>query len=92
MEAVCCDNVSQGNQKGVKGNTAQEAVDHVCAVLKESDWGNPSKMPAGRLKLSLAQQVWGYTKKDLPMKHQKVLPTVVYNNNLDHANMPLHRA
>eukprot|EP00957_Ditylum_brightwellii_P018740 1408177-Ditylum_brightwellii.AAC.1 len=57
MEAVRCGNFSQGNQKGIKGDTAQEAMDHVCAVLKESGGGNPSKTPAGRLKLSLAQQV-----------------------------------
>eukprot|EP00957_Ditylum_brightwellii_P039655 3000242-Ditylum_brightwellii.AAC.1 len=76
MEAVCHGDFSQGNQKGVKGDTAQEAVDHICAVLEESSWGNPSKTPAGRLKLSLAQQVWGYKKKDPPTKHQKALPTV----------------
>eukprot|EP00957_Ditylum_brightwellii_P194969 14854573-Ditylum_brightwellii.AAC.1 len=43
MEAVLRGNFSQGNQKGVKGKTTQEAMDHILVVLKESGWGKPSK-------------------------------------------------
>eukprot|EP00957_Ditylum_brightwellii_P174604 13294079-Ditylum_brightwellii.AAC.1 len=88
MGAVCCGNFTEGNKKAVKGDTAREALNHICAVLEESGWGNPSKTPARKLKLILGWQVWGYTEKDPPTKHQKALSTIVYQDNLAHAITP----
>eukprot|EP00957_Ditylum_brightwellii_P002563 196778-Ditylum_brightwellii.AAC.1 len=73
MEAVHRGDFSRGGMKAVKGTTAQEAIDHIYVVLEESGWGNPSKTPTGKLKLTLRQQIRGYTKKDPPTKHQKAL-------------------
>eukprot|EP00957_Ditylum_brightwellii_P098071 7470486-Ditylum_brightwellii.AAC.1 len=56
MEAVYRGDFARGNTKEVKGTTAREALGHVCAVLEKSGWGNPSKTPAGKLKLTLGQQ------------------------------------
>eukprot|EP00957_Ditylum_brightwellii_P023411 1766839-Ditylum_brightwellii.AAC.2 len=55
MEAVLCRDFTQGSKKPVKGSTAREALDYIYAVLEESGWGNPSKTPAGKLKLTLGQ-------------------------------------
>lgn len=92
MEAVCKGHFSRVGKEAVKGNTTQEAFNHICVVLEKSGWGNLSKIPAGKLKLTLGKQVRGYTKTDPPTKHQKALPTIVYCNNLAHTRTPLCRA
>lgn len=72
----------------ISGTTARKAISHISATIVSSGRPDPSKNTSGKTDLKILRQAKAYKDKDPPTKHQKALPPVVYEYNLQNAKTP----